>query len=66
MKLFITGVGYTAGRLIATQGTAFSHISGTVRNAEKRDAAWRARYRSVRSRRSLACDAGEGATPMSC
>jgi nucleoside-diphosphate-sugar epimerase len=36
MKLFIIGVGYTAGRLIATQRSAFDSISGTVRSAEKR------------------------------
>jgi nucleoside-diphosphate-sugar epimerase len=36
MKLFIVGVGYTAGRLIATHAPAFSRISGTVRSAEKR------------------------------
>jgi len=35
MNLFIVGVGYTAGRLIATQGSAFDGISGTVRSAEK-------------------------------
>ena len=37
MNLFIIGVGYTAGRLIATHGSAFGQISGTVRSAEKRD-----------------------------
>jgi nucleoside-diphosphate-sugar epimerase len=36
MNLFIVGLGYTAGRLIATQGSAFDSISGTVRSAEKR------------------------------
>jgi nucleoside-diphosphate-sugar epimerase len=36
MNLFIIGVGYTAGRLIATHGSAFGSISGTVRSAEKR------------------------------
>lgn len=36
MKLFVAGIGYTARRLIATQGSAFSQISGTVRGAEKR------------------------------
>jgi nucleoside-diphosphate-sugar epimerase len=36
MKLFIAGLGYTAARLIANHGHAFSRISGTVRSAEKR------------------------------
>jgi nucleoside-diphosphate-sugar epimerase len=36
MQLFIAGIGYTAGRLIATHGESFSRISGTVRTAEKR------------------------------
>jgi nucleoside-diphosphate-sugar epimerase len=36
MKLFIAGVGYSAGRLIANHAAAFSQISGTVRSAEKR------------------------------
>jgi nucleoside-diphosphate-sugar epimerase len=36
MNLFIVGVGYTAGRLIATHASAFDRISGTVRSVEKR------------------------------
>jgi nucleoside-diphosphate-sugar epimerase len=36
MKLFIAGLGYTASRLIATQGHAFDRITGTVRSADKR------------------------------
>jgi len=36
MKLFIAGLGYTASRLIITQGHAFNRISGTVRSADKR------------------------------
>lgn len=36
MKLFITGVGYSASRLIANHAAAFSLISGTVRSEDKR------------------------------
>jgi len=36
MKLFIAGLGYTASRLISTQGHAFDRITGTVRSADKR------------------------------